>query len=155
MKTLLLSATLLVLAACSVYDPLPPGYQGPTATIIDSYSNKKPTSAHYFMLERVDGKGIASSWTASKAANIGPPRDFTPTMLSRQVLPSAQSFTLVGLIFFPSEVDGQFADERTVQRTITFTPRAGETYTVRGRIDAAKAEVWLEDSLGNRVRPNP
>lgn len=155
MKLPLLPLLILILSACSVYEPVPEGYQGPTATIVDSYSNKQPTSAHYFLLERIDGKGIASSWMASKAANLGHPQDFTPNMLSREVLPNQQTFTLVGLIFFPSEVEGRFADERTVQKTITFTPKPGEAYTVRGHIDTRRSDVWLEDSKGNRVSPNP
>ena len=142
----------LTLAGCTTYSPIPEGYLGDTATINDSFSNNSSTTAHFFMLSEIDGNKLVDSWMATRSANHGRGTFFTPKMKSWEVLPEAATFTLVGLVFFPTDAQALFGDAREVEGTIQFTPDSNEVYTVRGQITEESSEVWLEDSSGKIVK---
>lgn len=143
--------TILTAGCVTFYEPVPPGYSGELAEIRDSYSDFGSRRAHYFMLLKVDGKEIAGSYGETRMAHIGQGMVFTPSMVTRFVMAKEQKFTLQGIVFFPTDAQALMFDEMEVTKEITFTPKAGEVYTVRGKLDKKGSTVWLEDSSGKTV----
>jgi len=152
MKNLVLALLVSMIAGCAgVYEPVPKGYGGATAEISDSYTNLRSTSAHYFILDKIDDKDVAQSWGQTRQANYGQGFRFTPSMVTRKVLPERQKLTLKGLVFFPTDAQALFGNDMSVDRDIIFTPKAGEKYTVKGTLGKTGSKVWLEDSAGKVV----
>jgi hypothetical protein len=114
-------------------------------------SNKANTKADYFMLTKIDDQPIENSWSETRSANYGRGMSFNPVMLSRQVLPKNQTFTIVGMVFFPTDFQSIIGDEMKVEKNITFTPKIGMTYYVKGELSKDNSKVWLEDSAGNII----
>ncbi len=150
-NTILVVFTLLTSGCAALYNPLPEGYTGPTAIISDSYSNKENTTAHYFILENVDQKQIDTSWGQTRIDNYGKGARFTPSIIDRKLLPNPQLLGITGLVFFSTDAQLIFGNDLEVKGEFEFTPKAGETYTVRGLVSESESKVWMEDSNGNRV----
>lgn len=152
MKKLVITLFAIVLSGCaSVYQPIPEGYTGETSTINDSYTNKESTKAHYFILYKMDDKYVEHSWSKTRMDNYGQGMRFTPSIVSREVIPKEQKFTLQGLVFFPTDAQLLFGDDMSVTKEFNFAPKAGETYTVRGKLNKSGSSVWLENSKGQIV----
>lgn len=143
--------TLLITGCIPQHILIPEGYAGPTATISDSYSNKAMSDADYFTLRKVDGKQIESSWVKTRRGNYGQGSSFTPLMVTREVLPKEQRFSIDGSVFFPTDALMLFGDKLRVTGEFNFTPEAGETYTVTGMLSWTESQVWLENSKGEKV----
>ncbi|MDF1819774.1 MAG: hypothetical protein P1U54_14130 [Immundisolibacteraceae bacterium] len=151
MRLISLFGMLLMLSGCSTFTPLPENYNGPTAKIKDSYSNRQATKAHYFTLDKIDGNDVANSFGETRSANYGRGAAFDPVISEREVLPKMQTFTISGYVFFPTDVQLLFGDTLSVTGDIHFSPEEGESYVVTGRVGDGRSEVWLEDSAGNVV----
>ena len=151
MRAFLISVVMITLAGCATYKPVPDGYSGPTASIKDTYVNKTATSAHYFELNKVNGKYVSSSFGETRGRNYGRGMIFDPVMVEREVLPEEQVFTIVGHVFFPTDAQLLFGNTLKVEGTVKFVPEAGETYLVRGSISESISEVWIENSRGKIV----
>lgn len=155
MKKFFILVFALLQAACvTMHKPIPEGYAGERATISDSYSNKESTTAHFFTLDEIDGKLIEESWGATRIANHGRGFYFEPNIISREVMAKEQTFTIQGMVFFPTDAQALFGDDMAVKKQVRFSPAPGETYTVRGKLSTHGSEVWLEDSSGNKVPNN-
>jgi len=142
---------MISVSGCATFEPVPEGYQGPTATIKDTYSNKTATFAHYFELDKVNGNQIAGSFGETRSKNYGRGTYFEPAMVERKILPEEQVLSISGYVFFPTDAQLLFGDLLEVKGEFTFTPKADETYLVKGSINKKESEVWLEDSEGNVV----
>jgi hypothetical protein len=152
MKVSILFIFALLMSGCIPNHILiPEGYVGPTASISDSYSNKKDSDAHYFTLREVDGKGIESSWAKTRQGNYGQGNHFTPIMVSREVMPKMQRYSIDGSVFFPTDALMMFGDKLRVTGEFNFTPKVGEAYVVVGALSKSESKVWLEDSKGSKV----
>lgn len=152
MKKIIAIICVFMLSACAtVYDPIPEGYVGDTATIKDYMTDLSDSNAHYFMCIKVDGKYIENSWGATRGQNYGRGMIFDPVITTRKVLPVEQTLTLQGLVFFPTDAQSLFGDEMAVTHDFIFTPIAGETYTVKGELSKDGSTIWLEDFQGNVV----
>ena len=141
----------LALSACSTFNPIPEGYTGPTAVIKDSFSEKSASNAHYFELEKVNENRISDSFGATRQKYYGQGMYFEPVMVEHEVLPERQSFTISGFVFYPTDAQLLFSNNLSVEGIVTFTPKAGETYTVSGTVIDDVSEVWLQDSSGNVI----
>jgi hypothetical protein len=114
-------------------------------------TNREDTRAHFFMLVKVDDQVIDNSWSNTRRNNAGQGMVFYPYILTREVLPKEQTFTIHGLVFFPTDAQALFGDDMGVIHEFTFSPVAGETYTVKGELLEEGSKVWLEDSAGHVV----
>ncbi|MBD8513513.1 hypothetical protein IFO68_12610 [Photobacterium sp. CAU 1568] len=151
MKAVLIFIVFVSMAGCASFMPVPENYNGPTATIKDSYSNKQSTTAHFFTLQKIDGNYVSNSFGATRSANYGSGAAFEPEITVREVLPKEQIFTITGYIFFPTDAQLLFGDNLAVRGDLQFSPEAGETYVVKGTVSEKVSEVWLEDSEGDIV----
>lgn len=150
---------LLIVLAISVYvtgcvtfvDTVPEGYDGPTAKIVDSYTNFEGSSAHYFTFAMIDGQYIDNSGNQTRIKNQGKGFNMTPVMVTHDVPVEELNITLAGYVFFATDAQGMFGDSMLVEGDLTFTPVANETYTVRGELTKKKSTIWLEDSAGDLV----
>ncbi len=143
---------LLTLSGCAgFYQPIPKDYNGETSIINDSYTNKERTKAHYFILYKIDDKYVENSWGNTRKFNQGRGMRFTPNITSRKVMPREQKFTFQGLVFFPTDAQALFGDNMIITKDFVFTPKANETYTIRGKLEKSGSSVWLENSAGEVV----
>ena len=152
MKKLGLVFFVFILASCAtIYEPIPAGYTGETATVKDSYTNLASTKAHYFILYKMDDQYVSHSWSATRSANYGMGMLFTPSMVTRKVTTEEHKYTIQGLVFFPTDVQALIGDNMSVEKEFLFSPAAGETYTVKGELSKEGSKVWLEDSSGSVI----
>ena len=152
MKIIIFVLSVFLVSGCAgLYEPVPRGYAGETATIEDTYSNLRGRTADYFVAYEIDGKSIYQSWHQTKEANLEGGSRFSPSMTSRKVIPKKQKLSLRGFAYFISEAQELFSDDMRVENEIIFTPKAGETYKVKGVLGTSGSKVWLEDSSGKFV----
>lgn len=151
MRTLLILVSVIALSGCATFQPVPDGYQGPTASVKDTFTDKTATTAHFFGLEKINGNYIASSFGETRSKNYGRGTYFEPVMVEREVLTEEQVFTISGYVFFPTDAQLLFGNTLEVEGEFSFTPKADETYTVKGTVSQSVSEVWLEDSKGQIV----
>lgn len=143
---------LISLGGCaSFYEPIPQGYSGKTARVIDSYTNKAAVDAHYFYVTRIDKQRVETSWYLTRVAYIGKGTKFSPIMKEHRVTTQQQTFSVIGHIFYPTDAQDLFSDDLTIENNVTFTPKAGEEYTVRGKLSSQGSVIWIEDSTGLKV----
>ena len=151
-KAAMIFACAVLAAGCITFvDTLPEGYEGPTATIADSYTNHEGSSAHYFTFAMIDGQYIDNSGNRTRIANQGRGFDMTPVMITHDVPVEELNIMLAGYLFFATDAQGMFGDSMLVEGELSFTPNAGEIYTVKGELGKEVSTVWLEDSKGNIV----
>lgn len=151
-KLIVLGFLALFISGCfSNFNPIPEGYTGPRAIIEDSYSNKTGSNAHYFMLTKVNGKDIDDSWGETRVANYGQGTSFKPVIVTRDVPANSQTFTLTGMVFFPTDIQVMFGDDMKIEKQVRFQPETGERYTVKGALSESNSDVWLEDSKGKKL----
>ena len=143
---------LVALSGCaSFYEPIPQGYSGETTTVMDSYANKTSLDAHYFYVTKIDEKRVETSWYLTRVAHIGKGTMFSPIIKEHQVTTQEQTFSVIGHIFYPTDAQGLFSDDLTVEKNVTFSPKAGEVYTVKGKLSPQGSTIWIEDSSGRKV----
>lgn len=155
MRRRILFVCMLLLAGCAA-KLVPDDYKGPTATIRDSHANYTEggqiTSDHaeFFVLAAADGAEVQNSFSQTFAAAEG----VSAFRVHERKIPiKPMQVTLKGLAYYPSST-GSIKDPHRVyetQRTVSFSPAAGVTYTVRGKADQRRVTVWIEDANGQRV----
>ena len=172
-KIVVIIVSLLLTACVSIYQPVPEGYVGETSRINDSYSNLNllRTKAHFFILFRVDDKLVLDSYTETLwkfnkdirttgkytasahvvAGSFTLTPNFYPVITSRDVLPSEQKFSIQCFVFYPTEKQRVFNDSMRVSHEFMFTPKPGENYTIKGKLEKSGSTIWLEDSAGRVI----
>lgn len=158
MKRRALLVCVLLLAGCSAPKLVPDDYAGPTATVRDSsVSAGQGSSGHsqYFALIAVDGKEVPNSFSQTFAGAEGY-ANFQAH--ERKVPVRPMKVTLLAGVHFPKGLKGPggtFGADQILavagQRTVSFSPTAGESYIVRGKADAQESAAWIETSGGRRV----
>lgn len=117
----IVSATL---SGCAIYQPVPEGYQGPTAIVYDTAA------------------------VAGYHANYGGGFNLAPIEVERKVPARPMKVKLIGThatgapiheIF--SRASGQF---KSIEGVVDFSPKAGERYVVNGLLDEEGHAVWIE-----------
>lgn len=103
-KLIIFSAFILLTACATAFKPIPEGYTGARANIIDSYTNKTDTRAHYFVLSAINRYSVENSWAKTRIDNDGRGMKFTPSIVNRDVLPRLQTFTITGMVFYPTDI---------------------------------------------------
>lgn len=151
----------MLLASCGVPKLVPDDYAGPTAVVRDSSVNPasggQAMSGHsqYFVLVAVDGKEVQNAFSQTFAGAEG----HTNFQAHERKVPARpMKVTLRAAAYYPKGLKGPGGDfgadtilSVAAQRTISFSPVAGETYIVRGRANEQESAVWIESSGGQRV----
>ena len=142
---------IVFVSGCASFQPsIPEGYAGHTATIEDTYSNHTGSTAHFYVLSKIDDKLIMDSGYKTRVVNSGRGFNMTPQMLSREVTTDSHLFTLVGFVQFATDGQGLFGDSMMVKKSLRLTPEPGMLYRVTGELSKSGSDIWLEDSNGNK-----
>lgn len=141
---------IVVLAGCATsYQPVPEGYTGPTATVIDTIYVEDRTKAQMFALTDVDGNRIMNSFWASASASQGRGAALTAIATTRQVQAKPMKATLrashatgAPIHEIASRIAGTFF---TVEGVVEFDPKPDRRYEVRGELSKQRSSVWIQD----------
>lgn len=152
-RSILLAAALMLMGCAS--NPLPDDYAGQTAVVKDSHANyvepdgMKPEHVELFAMTHVNGKLIKNGLSNTMAATMQSPNGMMIIVGAERKVPiGLLKIELVGQIYSSSLLKP--ASLKT-QRSLSFTPVAGETYVVRGRLAETGSDVWIETAGGKRV----
>lgn len=141
-----------VLSGCvSFQNPVPEGYSGTTATVTDTFTNHKGSTAHFFVLTKVNGNLTEDSGYRTRVTNTGRGFNMTPDMVTRPITTEEQTLTIAGFVQFATDGQGMFGDHMLVQGDIRLIPKPNETYRITGELSKEGSSVWLEDSSGNQI----
>lgn len=146
----------VLLAGCAA-KLVPDDYAGSTAVVKDSYSNYvkggflKSDKADFFVMTKADGKKIeeALTWTAMMSDGMG--SSMRPQNHQRRVPIKPMKVDLLGVVYYPAPITSLTNPTYETRRTVSFHPKAGETYVVRGKLGEAGSSVWIETASGQRV----
>jgi len=140
------------LSGCvSFKSAIPPGYTGDRATISDTFSNHEGSTAHFYVVNKVNGLDIEDSGYKTRVVNHGRGFNMTPAMVSREVAAVEQNITIAGFVQFATDGQAMFGDSMLVSGDIKFTPNVNEIYKVNGKLNKKGSEVWLENSKGEII----
>lgn len=151
MKLISAFVLLFLLSGCaSLYKPVPEGYSGPTATISDSGITEDVTKAQMFVVASIDGNTIANSLGATRGASYGQGPVLTTRFISRQIQARPQRVKLIGthitaapIVALLNMAAGSYL---SVEGEVEFSPLAGGSYTVIGKLGKNESSVWIEDA---------
>jgi hypothetical protein len=138
-----------LLGGCATYKPVPDGYTGPTARIVDSSYQETGGKGRLYYVESVDGNKIENARNATGQASYG--RGFSLSIRSsiRDVPIRKMRLRLVGthvtaapIHEIASRAIGEFF---SVEGDVDFTPEAGKVYEVRGELKKTGSSVWIVD----------
>jgi hypothetical protein len=143
------------LAGCASQKLLPDDYVGETAVIKDSYVRRKEKSwlggeyngIEIFAVSSVDGKYLTN---ASHMTEGGYSTPVTTKGFERRVPTKPIKVLLERYYVIRREAE---MPSDLGNKTVTFTPVAGETYVVRGKSVGSNYnfDLWIETEGGKRV----
>ena len=151
----LLAAALATVAfpSCVQYYNLPTDYSGPVATIRGTAAQKNVFKGESFTVTKVNGKLIAGRGAVATPVGGGPVLAVQEPQI--QVLPQPVTLTLTGGTVYaadgPAMVDGLFGGSRHVSGDISFTPKAGVDYRVKGLLERGSESVWLVEEKSGKI----
>jgi hypothetical protein len=146
----------LVLAGCAT-KLVEDDFKGPTAIVRDSHANfidgglLGADRADFFVMSKVDGKRIDNALQQTAIMNDGAGFSLKPYSYERRVPIKSLQVTLFGVIHYAAPIAELLNKTYPVERTVRFTPDAGETYVVRGKLGPNGSKVWIETAGGQRV----
>jgi len=153
MKNFGICVFVLFLSGCVSFQPsIPIDYVGEKATLSDSYSNHEGSTAHFYVLTKIDGRSMENSGYRTRVNNQGRGFNMTPYMVSRETTIDEHVFTVAGFVQFATDAQGMFGDSMLVVKNVTFKPEANETYTVKGELNKNDSNVWIEDKNGTKIQ---
>jgi hypothetical protein len=139
----------LLLSGCATYKPVPEGYSGPVATIMDTGQTEDGTKARIFYVASIDNNEIANARNATRRSSYGTGMSLHMRTTERQVPIRPMRLKLVGthvvaapIHEFASRAIGTFFE---VEGEINFTPEAGATYLIKGDLQKKGSSVWIEE----------
>lgn len=143
------------LAGCASQRLLPDDYSGATALIKDSYVRRKEKSwlggeyngIEIFAVAQIDGKYLTN---ASHMTEGGYSTPVTTKGFERRVPTKPIKVLLERYYVIRREAE---MPSDLGNKTVTFTPVAGETYVVRGKSVGSNYnfDLWIETEGGKRV----
>lgn len=151
MRKLFTAAILgITLTGCATYEPVPQGYAGPTATVVDTGFSEDGTKAQLFALVEIDGNSIANAFGASAIASHGRGASLTTVFPERSVQAKPMKVRLRGshatgapIHAMASQMAGTFF---SVDGSVDFSPQENRKYRVKGELKKEKSSVWIEDA---------
>lgn len=158
MKTFFLTSLSLVslcLSACvgPAYQ-LPPGYNGPLATIKNSGKELSPLKAEVFNVYKIDGcyshlkSPMATPYGGGPFVTLQTSEAQIPARKTQIEIVGRDAYAADGVAIMDKIAGGE---RKTVSGTVELTPKPGGTYIVRGQLDKATSQVWIEDAATGKV----
>ncbi len=139
----------VLLGGCATYKPVPDGYAGPTARIVDSSYQETGGKGRLYYVESVDGNKIENARNTTGQASYGRGFSLSTRGAIRDVPIRKMRLRLVGthvtaapIHELASRAIGEFW---SVEGDIDFIPEAGKVYEVRGELKKAGSSVWIAD----------
>jgi hypothetical protein len=134
------------LSSCSGTYQLPDGYNGGTAVIRSSTKQINAVKGESFKPYKIDGKFVPATTVATpRGGGIG------LVMQEASVTVPTQPITLhvTGSTTYAADgvalADSMIGGNRYVAGDISFTPKAGGEYRVKGQLEKGSESVWLVD----------
>jgi hypothetical protein len=150
-------AIVVALAGCTTFQPTPRGYAGPTSQIVDSVQEGSGKCAAFFFLQAYDGHSIENALSETERRNYG--RGFAMDVedVSRTVPSKAATFHINGQTHCAAPVVALASTVYSIEGDVTFEPRSGARYIVKGELVSDHSAVWIEDEAsgkqcGNKLR---
>jgi hypothetical protein len=144
------------LPSCVQYYQPPQVGSGPTATIRNTGMAHDAFKSSVYEVEKIDGKTVLASAMQT-------PRGGGPVVTmgeSSFPVPAGQPLQMELSAHDRFAADGAalayaFGGNTTkpATRTLTFTPKPGATYVVKGRLSKEDSAVWLEDAKTGKQVP--
>ncbi len=148
------AAAVLSLASCVSNYQLPKDYTGATAVIRSSHEEVGLVKAKGWYLSEVDGKMVHQGSPIATPYGGG----MAVTLKERETVIPARTTTLklVGSTIYAADGaamgDALIGGARYVSGTMTFTPKSGGSYRVKGVLEPKGQEtVWLVDEKTGRI----
>jgi hypothetical protein len=138
-------AVALVGCAAPPYNPIPKGYSGPLATVLDSVTTHSESKADFFVVSHVDGQQVEQSLVTTRLRNQGRGSNMTPVLVQREVPTGELQFTILGRTAYAAPILCMMNPVYRVKGDVRFTPMSGRTYVVRGTLDENYSAVWIEE----------
>jgi hypothetical protein len=152
MNKIVLVACIFLLSSCISFQPsIPVDYAGARATFSDSFNNYKGSSAHFYVVTKIDGKPIENSGYRTRINNLNRLFNMTPYMVSRDTTNQEHVFTIAGFVQFATDGQTIFSNSMIVVKEITFKPKTNQLYTIKGELSSNGSDVWIEDKKGNKI----
>lgn len=151
-KRLAILFSFLLLQSCANPPLVSEDYEGPTAYLYDTVSNTTGKSAHFFEIDKVDGKGVDGSIVASMIASDGQGMALTTVRESRKIpAGNEMKVKLLGMRKYAAPileiVNGSFK----VHGEVIFAPEPDKTYVVNGELSKEYSAIWIEEQNGKIV----
>ncbi|RVT47046.1 hypothetical protein ENE75_24435 [Rubrivivax albus] len=144
----------VVISGCATYQPVPEGYSGPKAVLVDSGKYEDGSKAQLFAAVEVDGNQIENSFGASAYASQGRGFSLTMAVTEREVPARPMKVTLrashttaAPIHAIASQLAGTFF---SVEGTVDFEPKPNVRYVVRGELKKGASSVWIEEALSGQ-----
>jgi hypothetical protein len=143
-----------VLGGCASYQPVPPGYGGPTATLSDFAIIEGQTKAQLFVVLEIDGHPVENSIGATATASRGQFFSLRTNIVERPIPVRPMKVKLKGthatgapIHNLLSQAVGTFY---SVEGVVDFSPLPNKVYFVRGELKEQGSSVWIteEDTGG-------
>lgn len=153
LKHISLFVAVVLLSGCGItYQPtIPPEYNGPRATIIDTYNRTGGGSAHFFVMNSLNANRNIDALNLS--AGRGQGNSLTLVGMHREVPAQTLKISLVGLSYYAAPIAGIFASDGdfSIRGEIELAAQPNQTYLITGDINKTTSAVWVEDMYGNVV----
>ena len=141
-----LVALALVLCSCAT-DPIPKGYTGPRASIVDTVMTDGSSKGEFFYVSEIDGKQINESLSATRGKSRGRGFHMEVEIISREVPVRPMKVRLEGRVAYAAPILelAHLGSMYSTFAVIEFEPAEGHKYVVKGTLGESGSEVWLED----------
>lgn len=155
----------LILSGCVSAGLIPDDYTGSIAVIADSSGPVvtpdmglldprrlvTPPKVDLFYVAKVDGKAVENIGSDVHSRNYGRGFSLTVNPFDRKVPVRPLKLELSGYTHHAADIGALFGGVHTVSGTVSFTPKAGVRYVVRGSLSKEYSAIWVQTSGGKIV----
>ncbi|MCW1916209.1 hypothetical protein OJ996_21645 [Luteolibacter sp. GHJ8] len=145
--------TAATLSSCVQYHNLPTDYSGPVAIVRGTSAQKNVFKGEGFTVSKVNGKMVHGRGTVATPVGGGPVLAVQEPEV--RILPQPVTLTLTGSTVYaadgPALVDSMIGGSRHVSGDISFTPKAGGEYRVKGMLERGSESVWLVEEKSGKL----
>ena len=145
------SVLLLSLASCQNHYVVPKEYTGPTAVIRGTSKSINSVKGEAFEVAKIDGKTTLGNPVATpRGGGIG----LAVRETEQKVMVAPMTLSLVGSTIYAADgvalADSLTGGSRHVSGEVSFTPKAGGEYRVKGSLEKDNSAVWVEDEKSGK-----
>jgi len=152
MRSIIVLAIAVLVTACAIkHQPLPEGYSGPTAMIIDTMDPVSSTRVFFFQLLNIDEREVLPSSVKTASASAG--QGFVMNRhVQSHVVPAGEAILMLeAKTHVAAPILALGGGMYKVQGEVSVTLEEDVGYYVRGHLSKDYSAVWLEDFSGRIV----